>query len=148
MRLTILEGGLVRAAAPGGEPALRVVLKPEAPAALMRGEEHFLRAVEVSGNARLADEVMLLARSLRWDYEEDLSRIFGDVAAHRLGEMARGFAAWPLDAGRRLGEALADYATEEKKLVLRREELDEMAQAVARLRDGIERLEQRVKRLG
>ena len=138
----------MRAAAREAEPALHVRVKPEAPAALMRGEEHFLRAVEVSGNARLADAVMLLARGLRWDYEEDLSRLFGDVAAHRMGEMARGFAAWQADAGRRLGEALADYATEEKKLVLRRDELDAMAQALARLRDGIERLEQRVKRLG
>lgn len=90
---------------------------------------------------------MELARELRWDYEEDLSRVLGDVAAHRLAEAARAFAAWNADAARRLGEAFADYAAEERKLVLGRAELDAHAQAIGRLRDGIERLEQRMKRL-
>src|SRR3954469_23698116 len=110
VRLTIEAGGLVRGAEAQAEPSLVVTLKPEAPAALARGEEHFLRAVEVTGNARLADEVMALARHLRWDFEEDLSRLFGDVAAHRLAGALRGFAAWQIDAAGRLGEALADYA--------------------------------------
>ena len=122
--------------------------KPEAPAAWLRGKEHFLRAIEVSGDAKLADAALELARELRWDYEEDLSRAIGDVAAHRLAGAAREFVAWNADAARRFGEALADYAAEERKLVLGRAELDSHAQRVARLRDGIERLEQRVKRLG
>jgi ubiquinone biosynthesis protein UbiJ len=37
--------------------------------------------------------------------------------------------------------------TEEKKLVIRRAELDSLADAIARLRDGVGRLEQRVRRL-
>ena len=39
-------------------------------------------AVDISGNARLATEILALLRYLRWDVEEDLSRIFGDVIAH------------------------------------------------------------------
>jgi ubiquinone biosynthesis protein UbiJ len=144
----ILESGLLRQAPREGEAALRVRLKPEAPAAWLKGEEHFLRAIDVSGNAKLAEEVRVLARNLRWDYEEDLSRAVGDVAAHRLAGAARDFVAWTADAARRLGEALADYAVEEKKLVIRREELDSHAQALARLRDDLERLAQRMKRLG
>jgi len=124
-----------------------ITLKPEAPAALARGEEHFLRAVEVSGNARLADEVMALARHLRWDFEEDLSRVVGDAAAHRLGEGLRALLAWQGDAARRLAGAFADYVTEEAKLVARRSELDSLARDTATLRDAVERLEQRMRRL-
>jgi ubiquinone biosynthesis protein UbiJ len=125
-----------------------VVLKPHAAAALARGEEHFLRAVEVTGNARLAEAVMGLARHLRWDYEEDLSRLVGDVAAHRLAGAARQFLAWQADTGQRLAESFAEYVTEEKKLVIQRAELDALADSIARLRDGVERLEQRVRRRG
>lgn len=148
LRLTIQAGGLLRPAQQGAEPSLKVGLRTEAPAALLRGEEHFLRALEISGNAKLANEVMFLARHLRWDFEEDLSRLFGDVAAHRMAEAGRGFAAWQADAGRRLADSLAQYAVEERKLVLGRGELDAHAAAVARLRDALERLEQRVRRLG
>lgn len=148
MRLAIAEGGRVKPAAPEAQASLRILVKPEAPAALLRGKEHFLHAIEVTGNARLADEVMVLARNLRWDYEEDLSRFVGDVAAHRLAGAARDFLAWQADSARRLASSFAEYATEEKKLVLGRDELDSFAQAISRLRDGVERLEQRVRRLG
>jgi ubiquinone biosynthesis protein UbiJ len=148
LRWTIRPDGEVADAAPGAEPALVVALRAEAPAAFLRGEEHFLRAIDVSGNARLADEVMALARNLRWDFEEDLSRLVGDVAAHRVGEAARAFVGWQRDAARRLGEALADYAGDEAKLVASRRELEALARGTAELRDALERLEQRARRLG
>jgi ubiquinone biosynthesis accessory factor UbiJ len=146
LRLRIVEGGTVEAG--GGDPALSMTLKPELLAALGRGEEHALRAVEVRGNARLASEVLLLARHLRWDAEEAMSRVIGDVAAHRLAEAGRGLVAWHLDAAQRLVGALADYATDEKQLLARRGELDAFAESVAALRDSIARLDKRIARLG
>ena len=148
LRFSIQEDGSLTRATSETTASLVITLKADAPAALLRGEEHFMRAVEVSGNAKLADAVMLLVRNLRWDYEEDLSRVVGDVAAHRLAGAARGFAAWQKDAAQRLAEAFADYATEESRLLVRRAELDALAGAAARLRDGVERLEQRIRRLG
>ncbi|MGE5640132.1 MAG: SCP2 domain-containing protein, partial [Clostridia bacterium] len=102
----------------------------------------------VSGNARLADEVMALARNLRWDFEEDLSRLVGDVAAHRIGETARAFFAWQRDVARRMAETLAGYATDEAKLIASRREVEVLARGTAELRDALERLEQRMRRLG
>jgi ubiquinone biosynthesis protein UbiJ len=148
LRFSIQEDGSLARATSEATPSLVITLKADAPAALLRGEEHFMRAVEVSGNAKLADAVMLLVRNLRWDFEEDLSRVVGDVAAHRLSNAARGFAAWQKDAAQRFAEAFADYATEESRLLVRRAELDALAGAAARLRDGVERLEQRIRRLG
>jgi ubiquinone biosynthesis protein UbiJ len=145
LRFGILPGGTVQAG--DAEPGLLMTLKPEFLVGLARGEEHAMRSVDVEGNAKLAAEVLLLARHLRWDAEEDLSRLFGDVAAHRLAEAARAFAAWHLDAAQRLAAAVADYATEEKQLLARRAELDALAESVARLRDAIARLDKRVERL-
>ncbi len=145
LRFTILAGGTVEAG--DAEPGLVMTLKPELLAALGRGEEHALRAVDVQGDARLAAEVLLLARHLRWDLEEELSRLIGDPAAHRLAAAAGAFAAWHLDAAQRLAAALADYATEEKQLLARRAELERLAESVAGLRDAIARLDKRVERL-
>ena len=146
LRLRILAGGTVE---PGGaEPGLTMTLKPGLLAALARGEEHAMRAVDVEGDAKLAAEVLVLARHLRWDAEEDLSRLVGDVAAHRLADTGRAFAAWHLDAAQRLTAAVADYVTEEKQLLARRADLAVLGDSVARLRDAVARLDKRVERLG
>lgn len=146
LRFTIQPQGLVDAGGP--LPSLVLHLKPGSLVGLVRGEEHALRAIDVSGNARLASEVMLLARHLRWDFEEDLSRLLGDVAAHRVAGALRDFASWHADAARRLAAALADYATDEQPLLLRRGQLTALAADVACLRDALERLHKRVERLG
>ena len=150
LTFTILPGGRVEAG--GAEAGLVVTLKPGFLAALPRGEDHLMRAIEASGNERLAAEVMWLVRHLRGALpdiaEEDLSRVVGDVAAHRIGQGARDFLAWQGDTLRRLAESFADYVTEEKRMVIGRAEHESFAAGVSRLRDALERLEKRIDRLG
>jgi len=90
---------------------------------------------------------MLLVRHLRWDPEEDLSRVVGDVAARRVVGLARGFVGWQADAAQRLARSLVEYAIEERRIVVPRSELEPLAAAVARLRDAIDRLEKRIERI-
>jgi ubiquinone biosynthesis protein UbiJ len=45
--------------------------------------------VRIEGDVQFAAEVNWLVDNLRWDVEEDLSRILGDVTAHRVCELAR-----------------------------------------------------------
>jgi ubiquinone biosynthesis protein UbiJ len=144
LRFAIGEGGRL---APGGEPSLVVTLRPESLPAAARGEEHFMRTVVIEGNARLAQEVMHLARHLRWDFEEDLSRLFGDAVAHAMAGALRDFVAWQRDAARRIAESFVEYAREEARLLAPRAAHDAFAGEVARLRDALERLENRIERL-
>ena len=146
VRLTVRADGAVDPG--GGAPELTITAKPELIAALGQGEEALTRAIDVSGNARLASEVMQLARYLRWDVEEDLSRLFGDVAARRLVQAARDFGHWQRDAARRIAEGFAAYAADEARVLMRPAQLDAHAERVAALRDAIERLGKRIERLG
>ena len=142
LRFVILPDGTLETG--GGDPALTITLTPQALLGLARGPEHFARALEVEGDPGLAAEVSALARHLRWDVEEDLSKLFGDVAAHRIADTGRALARWHADAARRLVDSLVDYAVDEKRVLMARPEVDEFAAAVARLRDAVERLEKRV----
>ncbi|HYD56413.1 MAG TPA: SCP2 domain-containing protein [Burkholderiales bacterium] len=146
LRLRIEPDGLVAAGDAAAD--LVVTIKPDAPAAALKNEDSLLRAVEASGNAKLAEAVMALVRHLRWDYEEDLSRVFGDVVAHRMGEGLRALAAWAPDMAQRFSESFAAYATDEAKLVVGRPEHERFAADVSALRDAVERLEARVRRRG
>ncbi len=147
VRLAIVEGGQVTAASADIAATLTVTGKPGLLGAIPQGEEHLMRAVEISGNARLASEILVLLRYLRWDVEEDLSRVFGDVIAHRMVSTARDLAAWQAEAGRRLAENVMEYAIEERRLVVARPEFGEFSDGVSKLRDDLARLEQRIERL-
>jgi len=150
LTFTILPGGRVEAG--GEQPALVMSLKPGFVAALAKGEDYLMREVEVSGDSRLAAEVLGLIAHLREAapdiVEENLSRVFGDIAARRMAGAARDFLAWQADAAGRVAAAFADYATEESRLLVARPEHASFAAEVARLRDALERLEKRIAHLG
>ncbi len=103
--------------------------------------------IRTSGEPQLAAELEALSRTLRWDVEEDLSRVLGDVVAHRVAEAGRAFRRWQGDAAARLGEALGAYASDEARLVVRRPDLEAFAASLAQLERALEELEQRVGRL-
>ena len=146
VRLVVSEEGGVMPAEAGREATLVICAGPEIFAALSKGQEHLVHAVTVSGNPQFAAEILTLLRYLRWDAEEDLSRVFGDVLAHRIAGGARDFASWQAEAGRRLAENVVEYAVEERRIIVSRTEFDTFAAKVAKLRDDLARLEQRIDR--
>ena len=106
-----------------------------------------LPGMKISGDPELAGVLEELARTLRWDVEEDLSRVLGDVLAHRAVGAARAARDWQRDAAERVREALGAYAAEEARLVVRRPELSAFAASVDRLSRRLDELEQRIGRL-
>jgi ubiquinone biosynthesis protein UbiJ len=110
-------------------------------------DEAALKQVELEGSAELAAAVQQLFRQLAWDIEEDLSRVFPDIVAHRLAEGGRTFATWQSEAATRLAENLAEYLTEEQPLLARPADVEEFSRKADALREDAERLEKRIERL-
>jgi ubiquinone biosynthesis protein UbiJ len=98
-RLQVTPAGLLDLAGEGTTPDLTLVLTEESPFALA---QHLMQGakppVRIEGDVQLAAEVNWLADNLRWDVEEDLSRIVGDAPAHML-----------VEAGRKVSGALRDF---------------------------------------
>ena len=115
--------------------------------AFVRGEDALMREIGIEGNADLASAVQYLFRHLRWDVEEDLSRIFGDVIAHRMVEQGRRFATWNREAAEKLAQNLAEYWIEEQPLLARPADVRQFLACVDQLRDDLARLEKRIEAL-
>jgi ubiquinone biosynthesis accessory factor UbiJ len=147
LRLGILPDGRLRGADARMPSALVVRLKPGALPLLLSRNESALKHVEIEGSAELAGTVQYLFRHLTWDYEEDLSRLFGDIVAHRLASGGRVFASWQREAAARLAENLAEYWTEEQPLLARPADTEKFRRQVDALRDDAARLEKRIERL-
>ena len=105
-----------------------------------------MNAVRIEGNAEFADALGFVFRHLRWDAEEDLSRVTGDILAHRIVLAAKAAKAAQVRAWKAVGGNLVEYFTEEEKLLVTGAALDAHRDELARLRDDLARLDKRIDR--
>jgi len=110
-------------------------------------DESARQDVRVTGDTALASALTGVLSAMHWDVEEDLSRVIGDVAAHRVAQAGSSFLAWQGRTATNLAQSLAEYWTEERPVIAGSEAVREFVQAVDVLRDDTERLEKRVERL-
>jgi ubiquinone biosynthesis protein UbiJ len=90
IRLVATPAGLLDLAGEAAAADLTLTVTEESPwqlgQAALRGDKP---AVSIAGDVQLAAEVNWLVDNVRWDLEEDLSRVVGDAPAHAIGEAAR-----------------------------------------------------------
>lgn len=144
---TIQTTGEVTAALRDAARDLDVRISPFLLPRLMAREEAAWREVEMSGDMELAQEISFIARNLTWDVEEDLSRVVGDIAAHRVVSAARSVNGWARDATLRTAQGAAEYWTEESPMIASRVKVEGFVRDVSDLRDAADRLEKRIERL-
>lgn len=104
-------------------------------------------SLEFTGDPGRAEEFQRLLTYAKPDLEEELSGVVGDVAAHHIGEFARGVGKWGREAGAVMGANVREYLQEESRDVPSRYEVDRFSKRVSRLRDDVDRLEARIRRL-
>ena len=97
--LLITPAGLLDKASADAKPDLLIAVAVDSPASLLQSVMSGRPPpVKIEGDVQLAAELGWLAENLRWDVEEDLSRVLGDIPAHALA-----------DAGRRILAALKPF---------------------------------------
>ena len=150
VRLAITLEGFFEAASTDLEPRATLLLEPSPDLLLSLtrdGVDGLSRHLRVEGDVMLAASLGELARHLRWDAEEDLSRLVGDVAARR----AVGFLRGAFDALRSLAErpaeSLGRFAASGQAPVVTREPLRALGDEFAVLDEHLRHLEQRADRL-
>lgn len=103
--------------------------------------------LELSGDVEKAQDFQRLLAYAKPDIEEGLASIIGDVAAHQLGEVARGIGNWAGNARATMQDNVREYLQEESRELPSRYESDRFSNDVDKLRDDIERLAARIDRL-
>lgn len=107
----------------------------------------FAGHVSMDGDTELAHRFGEVLSGLDIDWEEQLSRITGDLVAHGVGQSAKTAGNYLRDREHRLEENLSEYLTEEARLLPTSYELDSFYHQVDQLRDDTERLTARISRL-
>ena len=144
---TITIDGDLAPAIPEAVPDATIALTPGLLVRFAARDETAWREAQVTGDVELAAVVDYVRRNLAWDYEETLSRAFGDVAAHRMAAAARGFDAFARGTLLNLAHAAAEYATYESPVLASANELERFSRDVDAIRDDAARLEKRIQLL-
>ena len=104
-------------------------------------------AVTISGDAEIAQSFQDLLRAAQPEFEEELSRLVGDVTAHQIGNLVRSAGGWGKKAAATLAANVSEYLQEESRDLVTRTELEEFLSSVDELRESADRLQARIELL-
>ena len=79
--------------------------------------------------------------------ETEEAGLVGDVAAHGIGDAARSFGRWVTEARGTMRQNVSEYLQEESQAVPSRYEVERFRKRVYTLRDDVDRVEARLRRL-
>lgn len=148
LEVEVQPGGELEAA-PASEAQLDVIVRvtPGALLRLLARDPAVWSEIAVEGDSELATALNQVWQQLDWGFEEDLSHLFGDIAAHRIAGAARQAREGVRQA---VGSALRnwfEFWTEERPVVALRRDIESYSREVDALRDDAARLEKRVAAL-
>jgi ubiquinone biosynthesis accessory factor UbiJ len=145
--LAIRASGEVEDSTAANDADAGFTLTPGITLRLLAADNNAWREVQVSGDAALAREILFIAQNLRWDIEADLSRVFGDIAAHRMALAGSSLKRWRHQAADSIARSAVAYWTEEQPLIAARHDVDRFVREVDVLRDDVARIEKRIEHL-
>lgn len=103
--------------------------------------------VEIVGDTELGQQVRDIMNDLDLDWEEQLSKLVGDVVGHKLGNVVREVADWAAQTRNTVEQDVGEYLQEESRLLPHQQEVAPFLEAVDTLRADVDRIEARVQRL-
>lgn len=103
--------------------------------------------VQITGDLEVAQAFQNKIKNMDIDWEEQLSHFAGDVIAHSVGNMVRSVIHWGKEAISSVRQTTTEYIQEEIRHLPPRQEIKDFMRDVDIIRNDLERLEARIKRL-
>jgi ubiquinone biosynthesis protein UbiJ len=145
--LVILEDGNLAVAGETNIPDATVTISPGVMMRLIAKDEAAKLLITVEGDTHLATELAKVFSNMRWDYEDDFSKLVGDVPAYKIGERVRQTAQTVKDTGTNLADMLSEYWQEEMPMIAKKRHVEEFNREVDILRADVDRLEKKLTKL-
>jgi ubiquinone biosynthesis protein UbiJ len=124
-----------------------LTLPSDTPWRLLVDRQGVFAGVRLAGSAEVAEALAFVFRHLRWDIEEDLARLVGDIPARRMVLLGRHLGREAGAGAQRLLANVTEYATEESGMLVARRDIEDFARDVEQLHDVVAGLEKRLQRM-
>lgn len=147
VRLKVASDGLLETPAADEIAAVTIRVKISDLPLIMQNRERAFSYVKIEGDADFANTISQLSQTLRWEVEDDLSKVVGDIAAVRLVDGARSLLANTKSLHRSVTENVAEYLLEENPMLVHKQAASGFTSDVTRMRDDVARLAKRIEKL-
>ena len=144
--LLILEDGSLSIAGETATPEANIHAPPSLVLRMLAGDEAAKMQIKIDGDTHLAAELGKVLALMRWDVEEDLSKIVGDIAANKTVLGAKKIAQEAKKQSLNLAEMLTEFWQEEKPILAKKRHIAQFNADVDTLRSDVARLEKRIEK--
>lgn len=145
--LIILEDGGLAMAGETLQADASIYLSPSLALRLLAKDAEAMSQVRIEGDTELAKTLAKVLQGIQWDYEEDLSKVVGDISANKVSSFAKNTAREAKQQAINFAEMATEYWQEENPLIAKKRHVQDFVQKVDVLRDDAERLEKRIAKL-
>jgi ubiquinone biosynthesis protein UbiJ len=147
-QIEIQEGIFVNASDRTNPPSVSLTIPQEAIWTFLKeGKSGAMKFVKISGDIDFAAELNRLAADLKWEVEEDLSKILGDATARRVVLESQKMLRQTQLAMNDLKGGIRDYLVYEKSILVDSQQMRDFKSELRLLRDQIDRAEKKVNQL-
>ncbi len=147
LALVVKPSGEVSAASASADNDAILTAAPGLLPRLLAHDESAYDEIRISGDSAFGQEILFIGQNLRWDIEQDLSRLTGDILAHRITQAGENLVHWHSEAAQSLSQSLAEYLTEERALLAKPPDMRRFAREAEELHEHVINLEVRVEAL-
>ena len=145
--IVILENGNLAVATDNTAADATITISPSLALRLMAKDEAAKLQVVVEGDTHLAGEFAKVLTDIVWDYEDDLSKFIGEIAAYKFGSLARDTTKSAKETSVKLTEMLSEYWQEQMPLIAKKQHVEEFNTEVDALRADVARFEKKLAKL-
>jgi ubiquinone biosynthesis protein UbiJ len=143
----ILENGNLAIATENSTADATITISPSLALRLMAKDEAAKLQVVIEGDTHLAGEFAKVLTDIVWDYEDDLSKFIGEIAAYKFGSIARDTTKSVKETSVKLTEMLSEYWQEQMPLIAKKQHVEEFNTEVDALRADVARFEKKLAKL-
>lgn len=145
--LIILENGSLAAAGETNIHDACIKIAPSLLPRLIAKDESAKLQIEISGDTHLATILAKVMAHMHWDYEDDLSKLVGDIPANKISTYAKNKLQHFKDTSINIAEMLSEYWQEESPMLAKKRHVEQFNSDVDSLRSDAERLEKKLLKL-
>lgn len=126
-----------------------LVLLPAGLPGLFSQDVAALKLINITGDKSFAEALIDIGKQINFSviFEHDLSRIIGDIPAHRVAHAREHIVQWQAENAHRISQTFVEYCTEENVFLTKATAINQFIQDVKTLQRSTEQLEQRLDRL-
>lgn len=147
LRVKIGADGMLESATEDAQADVTIRIKLSDLSQILQQRDKAFSYVKIDGDADLANTISYLSDNLRWEVEEDLSRVVGDLAAVKLVSGAKALTESLKRTQQSVQENLAEYFLEENHMLVRPAAIKGFGEQVTQLRDDVERFMKRLEKI-